>query len=129
MSRRLRYLAYPLALSLVLAPVAGAQSSIPSMPNQPGFSDYLQDDVPQRTPIRTDYPEIKGLPDGVSVDRVEWVTDRRIAVFIKSAAMPGEPVQVQMLLARDWYSDPAKTYPEVWALDGLRALDLSLIHI
>ena len=123
MSRRLRYLAYPLALSLVLAPVAGAQSSIPSMPNQPGFSDYLQDDVPQRTPIRTDYPEIKGLPDGVSVDRVEWVTDRRIAVFIKSAAMPGEPVQVQMLLARDWYSDPAKTYPEVWALDGLRALD------
>ena len=120
---RLRYLAYPLALTLALAPLAGAQSSIPSVPNQPGVSDYLQDDVPQRTPIRTDYPEIKGLPDGVSVDRVEWITDRRIAVFIKSAAMPGEPVQVQMLLARDWYSNPSKTYPEVWALDGLRALD------
>lgn len=123
MSSRLRYLAYPLALSLLITPVAGAQSSFPSVPNQPGLSDYLQDDVPQRTPIRTDYPEIKGLPDGVSVDRVEWITDRRIAVFIKSAAMPGEPVQVQMLLARDWYSNPAKTYPEVWALDGLRALD------
>ena len=120
---RLRYLAYPRALTLALAPLAGAQSSIPSVPNQPGVSDYLQDDVPQRTPIRTDYPEIKGLPDGVSVDRVEWITDRRIAVFIKSAAMPGEPVQVQMLLARDWYSNPSKTYPEVWALDGLRALD------
>ena len=120
---RLRYLAYPLALTLALAPLAGAQSSIPSVPNQPGVSDYLQDDVPRRTPIRTDYPEIKGLPDGVSVDRVEWITDRRIAVFIKSAAMPGEPVQVQMLLARDWYSNPSKTYPEVWALDGLRALD------
>ncbi|EPD68441.1 hypothetical protein HMPREF1219_01622 [Corynebacterium pyruviciproducens ATCC BAA-1742] len=120
---RLRYLAYPLALTLALAPLAGAQSSIPSVPNQPGVSDYLQDNVPQRTPIRTDYPEIKGLPDGVSVDRVEWITDRRIAVFIKSAAMPGEPVQVQMLLARDWYSNPSKTYPEVWALDGLRALD------
>ena len=120
---RLRYLAYPLALTLALAPLAGAQSSIPSVPNQPGVSDYLQDDVPQRTPIRTDYPEIKGLPDGVSVDRVEWITARRIAVFIKSAAMPGEPVQVQMLLARDWYSNPSKTYPEVWALDGLRALD------
>ena len=85
---RLRYLAYPLALTLALAPLAGAQSSIPSVPNQPGVSDYLQDDVPQRTPIRTDYPEIKGLPDGVSVDRVEWITDRRIACLLYTSPSP-----------------------------------------
>lgn len=37
--------------------------------------------------------------------------------------MPQEPVQVQILLARDWHSNPDRNFPEVWALDGLRARD------
>ena len=88
-------------------------------------TDYLETDgVPQRTPIRTDeHPSIQGLPSGVSVERVEWITERRIALFIRSAAMPKELIQVQVLLARDWHSNPSAKYPEVWALDGLRALD------
>lgn len=89
-----------------------------------GISDYLDPgDVPTRTPIRTDHPKIDGLPAGVSIDRVEWLTDRRVAVFVNSAAMPEHPIQVQILLARDWYSSPDKKFPEVWALDGLRASD------
>lgn len=88
------------------------------------LTDYLKpDQVPQRQAQRTEHPDIQGLPDGVSVERVEWITDHRIALFIRSAAMPQDLVQVQVLLARDWYSNPKATFPEVWALDGLRALD------
>ncbi|AFH91742.1 hypothetical protein A4R63_09875 [Corynebacterium pseudotuberculosis] len=84
---------------------------------------YLKNEGVHRTPIRTDHPKIEGLPEGVSVDRVEWITNRRIALFIKSAAMPGNPIQVQVLLARDWHQDPNRTFPSVWALDGLRAVE------
>lgn len=102
---------------------SGSSSLLGGVKKQTG-ADYLDPgDVPQRTPIRTDYPKIEGLPAGVSIDRVEWLTDRRVAVFIKSAAMPEHPIQVQILLARDWYSHPEKKFPEVWALDGLRAVD------
>ena len=88
------------------------------------ISGYLKDDnVPERSPIRTDFPKIDGLPDGVSVERQEWLSDRRVALFIRSAAMPDQLVQVQLLLPRDWYSQPGKKFPEVWALDGLRATD------
>lgn len=111
------------------APVASAQNVSNQAQNSlfgsSDITDYLENgDVPQRTPIRTDqHPAIQGLPSGVSVERVEWITERRIALFIRSAAMPQELVQVQVLLARDWHSNPSAKFPEVWALDGLRALD------
>lgn len=104
------------ALGLSLAPVANAQSSGSSLSDQ-----IRPSDPPARTPISTEYPSIDNLPAGVSVNRVEWLSDRRLAIFIDSAAMPGEPIQVQMLLARDWHSSPDRDFPEVWALDGLRA--------
>lgn len=98
----------------------------------PGIT-HAQDPVEQPAPVaeqpaqgqerRVEHPVIEGLPAGVSVDRVEWLGDRRIAIFFNSAAMPGEPIQVQMLLARDWFSQPDRTFPTVIALDGLRALD------
>ncbi|MDU0479141.1 alpha/beta hydrolase-fold protein [Staphylococcus chromogenes] len=133
-SLQLALAATPVALALgfgaVHAPVpAQAQSSgssdlLGGVKKQTGVSDYLDPgEVPKRTPIKTDHPKIEGLPQGVSVDRVEWITDRRVAVFIKSAAMPEHPIQVQILLARDWHSHPEKKFPEVWALDGLRAVD------
>lgn len=108
-----------LALGLSLAPAAVAQSSGSS-----GLSDYLQSGPPpERSTLSTEYPDIEGLPEGVSVDRVEWYTNRHVAVFINSAAMPEEPIPVHMLLARDWHSNPDREFPEVWALDGLRARD------
>lgn len=64
--------------------------------------------------------DLAGLPDGVSVDRVEWQTDRLVNLYINSAAMPGEPVKVQVLLARDWHRAPEKTFPTIYAMDGLR---------
>ena len=99
-------------------------SSLSSMFGSSNLSDYLNDtNVPERTPTRTEHPVINGLPEGVSVDRVEWLDAHRVAVFINSAAMPEAPIQVQILLARDWYAKPNATFPEVWALDGLRADD------
>ncbi|MCT1412421.1 alpha/beta hydrolase-fold protein [Corynebacterium sanguinis] len=103
---------------------AVAQISLPGLSSS-GFSDNIRpSDPPQRTPIEVDNnPQIPGLPEGVSVDRIESLTSRRVAVFINSAAMPEQQIQVQILLARDWHSNPQAKFPEVWALDGLRARD------
>ncbi|AIG64816.1 hypothetical protein CATYP_09940 [Corynebacterium atypicum] len=115
------------ATAAALAPVASAQSSdlLPGSSGSSGFSDFIrpgQENIDRSAP-RMEFPDIQGLPEGVSVDRVEWITNRRIAIFINSKAMPGKPIQVQMLLARDWHAHPDRTFPEVWALDGLRARD------
>ncbi len=130
--RSLWMLAIPVAVTLSAAAIAPAtafaQSSNSSESGSSmldGLTDYLNTDAVERTPIRVEErPNIQGLPQGVSVEKVRWITDRRIELEIKSAAMPKEPVKVQILLARDWHSSPNKTFPEVWALDGLRATDI-----
>lgn len=121
-------LALPMAVALGLsaAPVASAQKAPGSLSsNSPGSgTGYLDPEkTPKRTPQKVTEQPLQGLPEGVSVDRVEWITDRWANVFIKSKAMPGEPIKVQILLARDWHKDPNKKFPTVWALDGLRARD------
>lgn len=119
--------AVPMVASLVpvVSTSAVAQSALPLSSNRGGLSDNIRpSDPPKRTPIEVDKnPQIPGLPAGVSVDRIEWLTNRRVAVFIRSAAMPEQLMQVQILLARDWHSNPQAKFPEVWALDGLRARD------
>ena len=119
--------AVPMVASLVpvLSTSAAAQSSLPLSSNRGGLSDNIRPSAPpKRPPIEVDKnPQIPGLPEGVSVDRIEWLTNRRVAVFIRSAAMPEQLMQVQILLARDWHSNPQAKFPEVWALDGLRARD------
>lgn len=119
--------AVPMVASLVpvVSTSAVAQSALPLSSNRGGLSDNIRpSDPPKRTPIEVDKnPQIPGLPEGVSVDRIEWLTNRRVAVFIRSAAMPEQLMQVQILLARDWHSNPQAKFPEVWALDGLRARD------
>ena len=123
-------LALSLAPAVATAPAASAQSSLPGdlssqLSSNRGISDGLRPhDPPKRTPIEVEKdPQIPGLPDGVKVDRIEWITNRRVAVFINSPSMPDHPIQVQILLARDWHSNPTAKFPEVWALDGLRARD------
>lgn len=107
------------------ASTPGAAGSSGSSSMLSGLTDYLNTDAVERTPIRVEErPNIQGLPQGVSVEKVRWITDRRIELEIKSAVMPKQPIKVQMLLARDWHSSPGKTFPEVWALDGLRATDI-----
>ncbi len=56
------------------------------------------------------------------VSKVQWITDRRVALWVDSPAM-GAPFQVQMLLARDWNAKPDATFPALYMLDGLRARD------
>ncbi|MFD4293685.1 alpha/beta hydrolase-fold protein [Rhodococcus sp. NPDC058532] len=56
------------------------------------------------------------------VSKVQWITDRRVALWVDSAAM-GAPFQVQILLARDWNARPDATFPALYLLDGLRARD------
>lgn len=89
------------------------QTAAPDAPGEP----------PVRTPVKTTYPDVGGLPQGVEVDHVDWISNRFIKVFIKSQVMPEQLMQVDILLARDWQSHPERTFPEVWALDGLRARD------
>ncbi|MDN6258282.1 MAG: hypothetical protein L0J31_00675 [Corynebacterium sp.] len=73
----------------------------------------------EREPLSVTEQDLPGLPDGVSVEKVEWITDRWVKLHINSAAMPGETVKVQVHLARDWYSSPEKTFPSVWQLGPL----------
>ncbi|RPA12371.1 alpha/beta hydrolase-fold protein [Gordonia sp. OPL2] len=49
-----------------------------------------------------------------------WYTDRRVALWVYSPAMD-KNIQVQVLLARDWWSKPKDKFPQLLTLDGLRA--------
>ncbi|MBK4173889.1 hypothetical protein GWO60_04830 [Corynebacterium macginleyi] len=117
------------AVGLALLPHATAQSFLGDInaaqsDNGSSLSDHFAPkDPPVRTPVETEYPEVEGLPDGVKINRVEYLSNRHLMVYIQSAAMPDHEQKVQIQLARDWYSQPEKKFPEVWALDGLRARD------
>lgn len=121
-SRRLTAaLALPLSVAIAVPGTAVAQENAPD-PKPSIFGDLVDPtEVPERTPQSVESQHLSGLPAGVSVQKVEWLTDRWANVYINSAAMPGEPVKVQILLARDWYNHPDRTFPSVWALDGMRA--------
>uniref|UniRef100_UPI003D901715 alpha/beta hydrolase-fold protein n=1 Tax=Gordonia sp. B7-2 TaxID=3420932 RepID=UPI003D901715 len=51
-----------------------------------------------------------------------WYTDRRVALWVYSPSM-NTNIQVQILLARDWYAKPRASFPQLTMLDGLRAQD------
>ncbi|WP_327111446.1 alpha/beta hydrolase-fold protein [Nocardia sp. NBC_01730] len=54
------------------------------------------------------------------VEKVVWLTDRRVSLWVTSPSM-GSPIQVQLLLARDWNTRPDARFPVLLLLDGLRA--------
>ncbi|WP_159844762.1 alpha/beta hydrolase-fold protein [Nocardia sp. CY41] len=56
------------------------------------------------------------------LERVQWLSDRRVALWVTSPSM-GVPIQVQLLLARDWNARPEARFPVLFLLDGLRATD------
>ncbi|MGV9674505.1 alpha/beta hydrolase-fold protein [Nocardia sp. NPDC003482] len=60
---------------------------------------------------------------GATVQRAVWLTDRRVSLWIDSPSMAGAPIQVQLLLARDWNLRPDARFPVMFMLDGLRAQD------
>lgn len=103
------------------APGTAEAPGIPGVTPQEGSPLAALDPgpAPQRGILRTEVPDNSGLPDGVSVEKVEWITDRWVKLYINSPSMPGEPVKVQVHLARDWYSHPEKTFPSMWMLGPL----------
>ncbi|NLZ56832.1 MAG: prolyl oligopeptidase family serine peptidase, partial [Corynebacterium sp.] len=126
-----------IALSLSLAtPAVMAQSPVGSSSGSSdlinsdlvdsitqGMTDYLQPRDEALPAGDVTYPAIAGLPEGVRVNSAEFVTSHHVVLSIQSAAMPERPIKVQLLLPRDWYSSPDRTFPEIWALDGLRAIE------
>ncbi|MFW0786242.1 alpha/beta hydrolase-fold protein [Gordonia sp. CPCC 206044] len=56
----------------------------------------------------------------VRVTKTFWYSDRRVALWVFSPAM-NTTIQVQMLLARDWWAKPKEKFPQLVSLDGLRA--------
>ncbi|MFD0362090.1 alpha/beta hydrolase-fold protein [Nocardia sp. GCM10030253] len=66
-------------------------------------------------------PAVTALADA-TVQRMVWFSDRRVALWINSPSMAA-PVQVQLLLARDWNTRPEARFPLLFMLDGLRATD------
>ncbi|MFE3289576.1 alpha/beta hydrolase-fold protein [Rhodococcus sp. NPDC059234] len=75
--------------------------------------------APQSRAMRAAPTALKSIP---GVSKIQWITDRRVALWVDSPAM-GAPFQVQVLLARDWNAKPDATFPALYMLDGLRARD------
>lgn len=94
----------PLAISSGIAPVALAAPAAIA-PQAPALHPMAPTPVP-----------------GVRVDRVDQISERQLAVWVYSPAM-NEVIQVQMLLAKDYHSQPDWTFPALYLLDGLRARD------
>ncbi|MGW6424221.1 alpha/beta hydrolase-fold protein [Nocardia sp. NPDC055053] len=70
------------------------------------------------------FPAVAAAQPGAAtaIERLEWLSDRRVALWVHSAAM-NTSIQVQMLLARDWHLRPDARFPMLLMLDGLRATD------
>lgn len=64
----------------------------------------------------------EGAVAPATIQKVIWLTDRRVALWINSPSM-ATPIQVQLLLARDWATRPDARFPVLYLLDGLRAQD------
>lgn len=75
-------------------------------------------------PVSVPVAVVAQPPDAgvATVARASWLTDRRVALWVASPSM-GAPVQVQLLLARDWNARPQEHFPVMFMLDGLRATD------
>ncbi|WP_245717472.1 alpha/beta hydrolase-fold protein [Nocardia jejuensis] len=65
-------------------------------------------------------PEAETAP--ASIQKMVWLSDRRVSLWVNSPAT-GAPVEVQLLLARDWHAKPDARFPVMFMLDGLRATD------
>ncbi|ADG99204.1 putative esterase [Segniliparus rotundus DSM 44985] len=60
--------------------------------------------------------------DEPSITKTAWLSDRHVEIWAHSPAM-GVDVPVHILLARSWFSEPDKTFPQVFLLDSMKAGD------
>ncbi|MBJ8346247.1 alpha/beta hydrolase-fold protein [Antrihabitans sp. YC2-6] len=101
-SRRLGLCAALLVVPLAAGLTTATASAVPAPHTAPGFH--------------------AAPAGGATITRVDWLDDRRVALWINSPSM-ATPVQVQLLLARDWNTRPDAKFPALIMLDGLRAQD------
>ncbi|WP_228539134.1 alpha/beta hydrolase-fold protein [Nocardia sp. XZ_19_385] len=78
--------------------------------------------APAPAPAPAPVPAAAPHPGNPRVQKTVWLGDRRVAVWVESAAM-ATPIQVQLLLPRDWNTKPGAKFPTLYLLDGLRATD------
>ncbi|MFI9405727.1 alpha/beta hydrolase-fold protein [Nocardia sp. NPDC052316] len=76
----------------------------------------------QPAPAPAPGPAVPEAGAPATVQKVIWLTDRRVALWINSPSM-ATPIQVQLLLAKDWNTRPDVRFPVLYLLDGLRATD------
>lgn len=60
--------------------------------------------------------------DDPYITKTAWLSDRHVEIWVHSPAMAAD-IPVHLLLARGWFSDPGKTFPQVFLLDGMKAGD------
>lgn len=77
-------------------------------------------DTPAQAPPAPEPPAAP--PAEARVTKTHWYDSHRVALWVYSPAMDTE-IQVQLLLARDWYAKPTDKFPQMTMLDGLRAQD------
>lgn len=94
----------------VPAPEPGAPAVQPPAPAPESAAPAPQ--APAPAPVAATRP--------ARVTNTFWYTDRRVALWVDSPAM-GTNIQVQLLLARDWWAKPKEKFPQLITLDGLRA--------
>ncbi|WP_372460102.1 alpha/beta hydrolase-fold protein [Nocardia coffeae] len=101
-------------------PAAPAPQAAPAQPAAPAPAPQAAQPAP--APQAKPAPAPAPLPGGASVQKVVWLTSRWVSLWINSPSM-ATPVQVQLLLPRDWYTHPDMRFPQLIMLDGLRATD------
>lgn len=120
--RRLRATLRRAGAAAAVLPVAASLMAPPAMAQETSSSMWTPaPSKTERAPIRETGQDIKGLPEGVSVKSVQWLSERHVKILVNSAAMPDRSIGVELLLPRDWSRDEGRTFPAVWHLDGMRA--------
>ncbi|MGL6236033.1 MAG: alpha/beta hydrolase-fold protein [Segniliparus sp.] len=60
--------------------------------------------------------------DDPYITKTAWLGDRHVEIWVHSPSMAAD-IPVHLLLARSWFSDPNKTFPQVFLLDSMNAGD------
>ena len=107
------------AATLVLTPAATAVAE----PDRPAPTTQTKPKPKPKPSTKKDdkrRPAPKPAPGRVT--KVQWYSAHRVAVWVHSPSMNTD-IQVQLLLARDWFAKPDMKFPQLTMLDGLRAQD------
>lgn len=110
-----------LPAALISGTVAASDPATePTEPTAPNTASAPTAGSPQTSVV--DARSRKASAEEASVERVEWLSTRRVKLTIKSPAMQ-DLMSVQLLLARDWNKYPDQKFPTITLLDGMRASD------